>query len=90
MKIVKVIFLCLCMLGILKFLTYNNPTILMTAEEIVELSSKGYPKSEDFNTRFEELYKKFGNGKAVPYKFIDGTEVLWEEIYANMDHLLEE
>lgn len=61
-----------------------------SVEQIVKLSKTGCPNSKDMNLRFEKLYKRFGNGKSVPFIFIDGTPLVWEEIYCNMDHLLED
>jgi hypothetical protein len=69
-------------------LTRNN--LLLSSEEIAELSTRGCPKSADLNSRFENLYKKFGEGKAVPYKFCAGDPINWNKIYYNIDFIIEE
>jgi len=64
--------------------------IIPSPEEIAELASRNCPKAEDMNRRFKRLYARFGDGKEVPHRFVDGYTIDWDNIWYNFDFLLEE
>lgn len=49
-----------------------------------------YAKAKEINMRFEKLYNLINKRLSVPFEFVNGTEIKWEEIYYNFDYLIQE
>ncbi len=81
-KLLIALIILLCLAYCLFFL----PTFL-TSKQIVDLSSKNCPQSKQFNDAFQCLYNEisyYSSRSTVPYKFIDGTEINWNEFLINL------